>query len=148
MIWKTPSFSLQRGALNICSPACVVCDTQNTIKSSSHVTHPSVSGIGSLNGGMRIVFFSPTGGRYENFARYFRKKSTLTTPQMSIRRNPAHRMHSDSMSMSAIMAQLKVRNEVNDLDFVSYRDRSTEDDIPFEIVKAESIGEWFVYAPV
>ena len=150
MMWKTPSFSLQAGALNICSPACDDCDAQNKMKSSSHVIQPSDSGIGSLNGGMFIVVFLPpsVGGRYENLARYFRKKSTLTTPQISIRRKPTHRIHSDSISMSAIMAQLKVRKEVYDFDFVSYRERSTEDDIPFTIAKAQSKGEWLAFSPV
>ena len=109
------------------------------------MTHPFESGIGLFNGGMLIGVFVSLGGRYENFARYFRRNSTLKTPQISIRRNPAQRMHSDSMSMSAIIAQLKVRNDKYEADFVSYRDRSTRDDIPFTIKKAESKGECFSY---
>lgn len=34
-----------------------------------------------------------------------------------------------------------------EFDFVSYRERSTSDDIPFTIINAQSMGEWFSCAP-
>ena len=146
IIWKIPSLSLHGGAWNICSPPCVTCDAQNTMNSSSQLIHPWESGSGSPSGGMVIAFFSPVlGGRYENLARYFRRNSTLTTPHISIRRKPVQRIDSDSMSISAIIAQLKVRKDVYEFDFVSYRERSIQHDVPLAIIKAESNDEEFSY---
>ena len=52
---------------------------------------------------------------------------------------------SDSMSISAIIAQLKVRKDVYEFDFVSYRERSIQHDVPLAIIKAESNDEEFSY---
>mmetsp|Transcript_13612 Transcript_13612/g.27424 ORF Transcript_13612/g.27424 Transcript_13612/m.27424 type:complete len:118 (+) Transcript_13612:618-971(+) len=113
------------------------------MNSSSQLIHPWESGSGSPSGGMVIAFLSPVGGRYENLARYFRRNSTLTIPHISIRRKPVQRIDSDSMSISAIIAQLKVRKDVYVFDFVSYSERSIQNEIPLAIIKTESNGEKF-----